>query len=406
MNYVFPILFLLCLLAIGMLWLRRRRVRLLEELFEMLSAMRVGQDLQQVLAEMLDKLRGILEARSALLFFYDPEEEQLYRWLSEPGRPTTQREIPQIENPLWIDFDKPESLERLEPAHPLPARLGAQQVLSVGCAARGYCARWLLLDPQNDAGPRSDVLLQRVAGLLFSLAQQVFLVERVRAHAVDEERARIAGDFHDGPLQTFYSFDVHLQFIRQMLAQDPESAAGELESLQQMARRQAREMRDLLQEMRPVDQEGATLERVLRHLVEDAQKGGDLSVRLLTEAHNLEVPRKMRRQIYQVLREALNNARKHARAKHVVVSLEESPGCFTLTVDDDGAGFQFSGRHTLEEMDRLRIGPVSIKQRARQMGADLAVESTPGHGARLILRVPLSAAAGPTPSQIPDKKDD
>jgi len=62
-----------------------RRSRRLEQLLEALFAMRVGQDVGQVLSETLDQLRGILEARSVMLFFYEAQEEQLYRWIAGPG---------------------------------------------------------------------------------------------------------------------------------------------------------------------------------------------------------------------------------------------------------------------------------------------------------------------------------
>ncbi len=389
-------LLLIPLVTLGVLfalWLWRRRLHPLAALGEDLSAMRLKQPPGDVLASTLERIKSFLGATSALMCFYDAEEEKVYRWSSE-RREGRHSEPPQRENPLWIDFSVPQGIERLVGSHPLLERLGAREAISVSCAAEGKCARLILVDPAKDYGATLDPRLERLAGLLFDLADRVFLLERVRSQAVDEERSRIAQDFHDGPLQTFFGFDVQLQVIRRILAQDPERAVQELDSLQQLARRQGRELRDLLQEMRPMDREGTTLINLVRNLVEDSQKSGGLSVRLLTEAPNLVVPRKIRRQTYQVLREALNNARKHAQAQHVVVSLEESPGFFTLTIDDDGKGFQFSGRHSLEEMDHLKIGPVSIKQRARQMGADLTLESTPGHGARLILKVPVPPASG------------
>jgi signal transduction histidine kinase len=64
-----------------------------------------------------------------------------------------------------------------------------------------------------------------------------------------------------------------------------------------------------------------------------------------------------------------------------------------LTVDDDGHGFKFSGIYDLEQMDEQRIGPVSIKQRARQLEAQLTLESAPGRGSRLRLRVPVPPPA-------------
>jgi signal transduction histidine kinase len=59
-----------------------------------------------------------------------------------------------------------------------------------------------------------------------------------------------------------------------------------------------------------------------------------------------------------------------------------------LVVDDDGHGFDFSGRLTQAELEAERKGPMIIKERVRSIGGELAVESTPGRGARLEIRIP------------------
>jgi signal transduction histidine kinase len=57
-------------------------------------------------------------------------------------------------------------------------------------------------------------------------------------------------------------------------------------------------------------------------------------------------------------------------------------------IDDDGAGFAFSGSFNLDELDLLRLGPASIKRRVRSLGGELSIESRPGHGAGLKIRIP------------------
>ena len=56
-------------------------------------------------------------------------------------------------------------------------------------------------------------------------------------------------------------------------------------------------------------------------------------------------------------------------------------------MDDNGNGFPFSGTYTLEELDMLRLGPVSIRRRVRALGGDLTLDSRPGQGAALKVRV-------------------
>jgi signal transduction histidine kinase len=73
----------------------------------------------------------------------------------------------------------------------------------------------------------------------------------------------------------------------------------------------------------------------------------------------------------------------------VVVKLWQDEEKVTLVVDDNGQGFSFAGRFTSDELERLRLGPISIKERARSLGGNLTVESSPGHGARVTLEIPL-----------------
>ena len=88
-------------------------------------------------------------------------------------------------------------------------------------------------------------------------------------------------------------------------------------------------------------------------------------------------------ELVRIVQEALANVRKHSRARNVLVRLAERERGFTLTVEDDGCGFEFEGRLTGAELSARRLGPAIIQQRVRMIGAVLAIESTPGAGARL-----------------------
>src|SRR5262249_9648067 len=153
------------------------------------------------------------------------------------------------------------------------------------------------------------------------LIGQFFTLRRVRSQAIDEERRRIAQDFHDGPLQVFLGFNVHLEYIRKILERDLATAAAELQQLQEVTRKQERELRELLSEMRPMDREGVTLLGLLRQMVDDLQKSGDLTIKLLADSHRVDAPARIAREVFQIAREAIANARKHASASHIVIAL-------------------------------------------------------------------------------------
>jgi signal transduction histidine kinase len=80
--------------------------------------------------------------------------------------------------------------------------------------------------------------------------------------------------------------------------------------------------------------------------------------------------------------------RKHSGAANVILRLSLEGGAGRLVVDDDGRGFDFSGRLSQEELDAARKGPVIIKERVRAIGGELSIESAPGRGARLEITFP------------------
>ena len=360
----------LMVLMAGSSPLSGRRRSSLGDLVQELRRMRLGDEPRQLLGRVLRAVSEILRVRHTILLFYDSEEEQLYRWDYRQGEAEpTPLEVPPHEVDSWITLDRREVAEALPAESPLCQRLEAQRILSVRFARSSHCGRLLVLDPKQ-MGPATLRSLQALAVELAPLIQQFFLLRRARALAIDEERSRIARDFHDGPLQTFLSIDVHLEFIRKLLERDPAGAVQQLEQLQLLVRNQAQEMRGLVEQM---------------------ARSGDISVRLVADSHRVQVPRRVSREVFQIAREAVANTRKHARASHIVIAVDAQAEELKLTIDDDGQGFNFSGSYTLEELDHLRVGPVSIKQRARQLGASLRLESHPGHGSRLLLRVPLAS---------------
>jgi signal transduction histidine kinase len=111
---------------------------------------------------------------------------------------------------------------------------------------------------------------------------------------------------------------------------------------------------------------------------------------LLADSLGMAVSDRICRELFQIYREALHNIKKHAKATHVVVKLWQHEDKVVLVVDDNGQGFSFAGRFSSDELDRLRLGPISIKERTRTIGGMLTVESNPGHGARVTVEVPVS----------------
>ena len=161
--------------------------------------------------------------------------------------------------------------------------------------------------------------------------------------AREEERQRIASDFHDGPLQSFISLQMRLEIVRKLLERDVKSGVQELQQVQDLARSQVRELRAFLHSMRPVELDGANLSVAARRVIDNFQKESGIPVTLVGGDAALGLPDGMVAEVLQMMREALHNVQKHASASRVAVSIEKGEKLLEISVDDNGRGFHFSG---------------------------------------------------------------
>jgi signal transduction histidine kinase len=213
---------------------------------------------------------------------------------------------------------------------------------------------------------------------------------RVAAEKAREaERQRIASDFHDGPLQSFISLQMRLEILRKLLERDFNAGLQDLKQLQGLAQSQVRDLRAFLHSMRPVDMEGGNLISTARRAAESFQKESGIPVTFIGTTTPVGLPQEMTLEVLQMIRESLHNVQKHAGATRVAVTMEKTDRGLEISVDDNGHGFNFAGTYSLEELELLRLGPASLKRRARSLSADLQLESRPGRGAGLKFRIPM-----------------
>lgn len=231
-------------------------------------------------------------------------------------------------------------------------------------------------------------LEKRVLSDRLDLAQQE--VESLRGEGEklrEVERQRIADDFHDGPLQSFISFQMRLNVVQQMLGRELASGLRELQDLQTVCRSQVAELRAFVRGMRPLEVEGESLSTAIRRLVENFKKDTGISAGYSSQEVTGEPESFL--EVLQIVRESLNNVQKHSKASRVAINLTMQGEMLHIEIEDDGTGFPFSGNYELSELEALRIGPGSIKRRVRSLGGELVVNSRPGHGATLRVSIPL-----------------
>jgi signal transduction histidine kinase len=231
-------------------------------------------------------------------------------------------------------------------------------------------------------------IIQHVAPGLHNL----YLLGRLRSRIGAVERARLARELHDGVIQSIIGLEMEVNVMRSQLG-DNEAAATRLQRIQDLLRQEALTLRELMTRMRPLDLSHKDFVEFVAHTVDRFGRDTGIAASFASNIDDLLLPARTGRHLGRIVQEALFNIRRHSQARTAVVRLRVDGGTLTLLVDDDGRGFGSTGRLAGAELDRSARGPVTIKERARAIGAALAVESSPGTGSRIELRLPLSGAA-------------
>jgi PAS domain S-box-containing protein len=206
--------------------------------------------------------------------------------------------------------------------------------------------------------------------------------------AREEERRRIASDIHDDPIQVMSAADIRAQALARQI-EDPE-LRQEAEELRDVIRSSVERLRHLLFELRPPALVSEGLVPALR-----ACLGDERPVPEIEDALPFEPSSELRAILFRIAQEAIANARKHASATRIHVSIAALDGGVRLVITDDGLGFDVG---VIESPEPGHIGLPTMIERAQLAGGGCEVQSEPGRGttvsAWLPLAEPSSANAG------------
>ena len=274
----------------------------------------------------------------------------------------------------------------------LAARLAAGSIVTVAVKAAGIEARLFLLDIPNAS--LDDVLIAEVvAGRLAALLEQARLVGQLRTAAASEERVRIARDLHDGVLQSLAGAALQLRSLPPLIARAPDEAVTRLALIEDALAAEQRDLRAFIELLEPRARGPSggevRLDVPVLLTIERLRRRWSLDLQWRIEPVEAQVAPSLAYDVCQLIAEATANAARHGGARKVVVSLLLQADMLRLEIEDDGLGFVFDGRLDAAELEALRLGPRSLRERAAARGGRLAVDSGP-EGARITISLPLA----------------
>ncbi len=225
-------------------------------------------------------------------------------------------------------------------------------------------------------------------------AQLIFDLKEERSKLISKEeevRHQLARDLHDGPAQALAAITMNIEFIKKLLERDPSRIIDELDKLSVLSKRTTYEVRTMLFELRPLVLETQGLKVTLEQYLERFKSNNAAGTIIVLEADHVDdvnLDTKTEGTLFNIIQEGVNNALKHAQAKHIWIRLKRDGKALNAIVQDDGQGFdKVAVMKTYEK--RGSFGLLNIDERARLVGGHATLESTLGKGTLINIVVPI-----------------
>ncbi|MFV9503520.1 MAG: ATP-binding protein [Oscillochloridaceae bacterium umkhey_bin13] len=242
-------------------------------------------------------------------------------------------------------------------------------------------------DVRADPGPASDEQFARLAETLNQMldhldhdAHQLHQLSRAIIAAQEDERQRVARELHDEAAQALTSLLVRIKLLER--AEDPLAARAHTHELRELTVGALEQVRRVALELRPTILDDLGLVAAIEWRVDEFNAAGTARARLHTDQRELRLPHQIELVCFRVVQEALTNVTRHARASAVTINLVHEGPHLTLTISDNGHGFD-------PEVVGNGLGLRGMRERLALIGGTLTLQSQPGQGSQVVAIVPI-----------------
>jgi nitrate/nitrite-specific signal transduction histidine kinase len=368
---------------------RTRREHEAQALYEVSREILALTDLRTTLTTIVGHARRLLRMEVAALCLHGEDGTPvLVGGLNGPG----DVRLPEISDGSthWSQGDHVicYSAERCPFVDPRYARTHAAATVQIGGRTLGaLCVASSVAQPltAEDTG-----LLSGLAALAAIAIRSDELHQQGHQLAVFSERDRISRDLHDDTLQALYGVNLALEYAGGLIDEDSHEAKRRVAQTLDIHTRIIQDIRGYIHNLRPLETPDRTLRTALEDVASEFHANARIPITLnLGDADAVsDLPVEVRNQLLLVVREALANVIKHARATRVTVEATLRDDVFALSVQDNGCGFDPTGLSS-----RYGLGLGTMTERARSIGARFRVTSAPEAGTTIELRLPWPRGA-------------
>jgi len=204
---------------------------------------------------------------------------------------------------------------------------------------------------------------------------------------IESERQRLAREIHDGLIQELTGAVLQLELCEKMCKRDAGQILDPLTRAKKQARKCLHQMRQLTFDLRLTAVKELGLLEALRRNCDELSRENGIAVKFRVTGVEVDMPLPIARSLFCIAREALLNATKHAKARHIEVGVSFDRQHVMLAVKDDGAGFDVEPALAKAE-EQKKFGIVGMRERAHLLGGSLHVQSSRRSGTEVIAVIP------------------
>jgi len=376
----------------------------LEALLQLQQDLALEANIDRVLNRIVGTALRMLDCERATLYVIDHGKNELW------SRVLTESELKEIRLPLdgrslaaevaraghMLRIDAPYEDKRFDPSVDARSGFRTRSMLVAPIDSRDQ-RRLGVLQAVNDREGTfqedDERLIQALAGSAGIALEYVQLSEELAAErlrvvkVVEEERHRLARELHDGVAQTMANAAISIELVTRRAATDVDGALADLVALRARLIDSQSGLRDILFALRPLALEDGGLPAAIEALAKriDGMSGSRVATRRVESERRLAP--EIEAGAFTVIREAANNAIKTGRAANVAIDVYDDGNAVVAVVEDDGRGFDVAA--VLQSYaKRGSLGLLQMRESARLIGAQLSLDSSPGQGTRVRLRIP------------------
>lgn len=368
-------------------------------------------------------IKGLMAARTAAALLHEPGPPDQFE-------PHVMAAVPLPSSPFYVVLEQP-----LDVALALPNQLRQQLVLTTALGflaalvlasvttrlvvkpteqltiaaermARGDLATPIDVNAQDEVGKLAESLdamrgrlrsayeaiegtnrelERRVAERTARLGQLLHLT----ISAQEEERRRMARELHDETAQTLAALSIALDRARDELGGAPAGAAEQIRAAKEIATHLLAETRRLIMGLRPTVLDDMGLLPAIRWYSESYLSDRGVEVTIDADPSPPRLPGHTEVALYRIMQEAITNVAKHAQARHVRIQLSFSDGMVTVSVADDGRGFNVDEALGQVGPGTESVGLLGMQERVRLLNGRLEIRSTEGGGTTVVVQAPV-----------------